>query len=71
VGSNYAPSERTMDRKHVKLGSRGAVLDELASSQPQQRLQATQCRWLRASEEGSAFTARSAPSELGERGNQA
>jgi hypothetical protein len=42
----------------VCTGSRAAVLDERASS----------CR-LRVNEEGSGYTARSAPSELGERGN--
>ena len=49
-----------MHRRQVKLGSRGAVLDEGASRGVLRR---------RASEEGNGFQTRSAPSELGERAN--
>jgi hypothetical protein len=56
-----APSERTMRRRYVKLGSRAAVLDERASRHAFRR---------RESEEGSGLQARSAPSERSERGNQ-
>jgi hypothetical protein len=57
------------DRVREKLGSRAAVLDERTSSQPSEFVRAAQNCWLRVSEEGSGLQARSAPSELVERGN--
>jgi hypothetical protein len=52
--------ERAVYRRQALTGSRGAVLDERASRHAFR---------LRASEEGSGYKARSAPSELVERGN--
>ena len=63
-----APSE--LGERGNQIGSRAAVLDERGGSRVSDGVHAWQCCWLRASEEGSGLLARSAPSELGERGNQ-
>jgi hypothetical protein len=55
-----------MHRRSMKFASRAAVLDEAGSRQPLWKGWRGQVRCLRAGEEGSGFTARSAPSELGE-----
>jgi hypothetical protein len=63
-----APSE--LAERGNPIGSRAAVLDEGASTQPPRTFQAVQQHCcVRASEEGSGLTARSAPSELGARAN--
>jgi hypothetical protein len=54
-------SEAIKAARGNQIGSRAAVLDERASRHAFRR---------RESEEGSGLKARSAPSELGERGNQ-
>jgi hypothetical protein len=63
-----APSE--LGERGNQIGSRAAVLDERGGSRVSGGVHAWQCCWLRVSEEGSGLRARSAPSELGERGNQ-
>ena len=66
--ARFALSE--LGERSNPIGSRAAVLDERGGSRVSGGVHAWQCCWLRVSEEGSGLPVRSAPSELGERGNQ-